>query len=127
MHIKSNFVIFLKLPMLNITFRAGAGAARAGAVRAEAASRYGSSSTKMMRLRLSNIGYNWVVAITNMPAKTFEQSIPQKFLSPVALKGPCQEIFDLWVFSSNDSIWAPDLWVKAFLHMASFDYEIDDP
>jgi hypothetical protein len=30
------------------------------------------------------------------------------------LKGPCHEIFDLWFFSSNNSIWAPDTRVKAF-------------
>jgi hypothetical protein len=35
------------------------------------------------------------------------------------LKGQCQEIFDLWFFSSNSPIWAPDSRVKAFLHMAS--------
>jgi hypothetical protein len=36
------------------------------------------------------------------------------------LKGPCHEIFDLWFFSSNNSIWAPDTRIKAFLHMASY-------
>jgi hypothetical protein len=36
------------------------------------------------------------------------------------LKVPCHEIFDLWFFSSNNSIWAPDTRVKAFLHMASY-------
>jgi hypothetical protein len=36
------------------------------------------------------------------------------------LKEPCHEIFDLQFFSSNNSIWAPDPRVKAFLHMASY-------
>jgi hypothetical protein len=30
------------------------------------------------------------------------------------VKGPCHEIFDLWFFSSNNPIWAPDSQVKAF-------------
>jgi hypothetical protein len=36
------------------------------------------------------------------------------------LKGPCHEIFDLWFFSSNNSIWAPDTRFEAFLHMTSY-------
>jgi hypothetical protein len=38
----------------------------------------------------------------------------------ITLKGPCHEIFDLWFFSSNNSIWAPDTRFKDFLHMASY-------
>jgi hypothetical protein len=38
----------------------------------------------------------------------------------MSLKGPCHETFDLWFFSSNNSIWAPDTRVKAFLHMDSY-------
>jgi hypothetical protein len=34
----------------------------------------------------------------------------------IDLKGPCHEIFELRFFSSNNSIWALDPWVKAFLH-----------
>jgi hypothetical protein len=41
-------------------------------------------------------------------------------VSAFYLKGPCHEIFDLRFFSSNNSIWAPDPRVKAFLHMASY-------
>jgi hypothetical protein len=37
----------------------------------------------------------------------------------VGLKGQCHEIFDLWFFSSNNPIWAPDSRVKAFSNMAS--------
>jgi hypothetical protein len=45
--------------------------------------------------------------------------------SPVAaiflilFKAQCHEIFDLWFFSSNSPIWAPDSRVKAFSNMAS--------
>jgi hypothetical protein len=31
-----------------------------------------------------------------------------------SFKGPCHEIFDLWFFSSNNSIWAPDIRVTAY-------------
>jgi hypothetical protein len=37
----------------------------------------------------------------------------------LCLKGRCHEIFDLRIISSNNSIWALDPRVKAFLHMAS--------
>jgi hypothetical protein len=33
--------------------------------------------------------------------------------------GQCHEIFDPRFFSSINPTWAPDSWVKAFLHMAS--------
>jgi hypothetical protein len=36
-----------------------------------------------------------------------------------ALKGQCQEIFDLRVFSSNNTPWAPDSRAKAFLNFSS--------
>jgi hypothetical protein len=39
--------------------------------------------------------------------------------TPHDLKGPCHDIFDLWLFSSNNPIWAPDSRVKAFSNMAS--------
>jgi hypothetical protein len=42
-----------------------------------------------------------------------------KVCSLVFIKGTCHEIFDLWFFSSINSILAPDTRVKAFLHMAS--------
>jgi hypothetical protein len=35
------------------------------------------------------------------------------------LKGTVSRDFDSWFFSSNNPNWAPDQWVKAFLHMAS--------
>jgi hypothetical protein len=41
------------------------------------------------------------------------------WVMPWALKGQCHEIFDLWFFSSNNLIWAPDSRVKAFSNIAS--------
>jgi hypothetical protein len=38
----------------------------------------------------------------------------------ITLKGSSHKIFDLWFFSSNNSIWAPDTFCKTFLHMASY-------
>jgi hypothetical protein len=38
------------------------------------------------------------------------------------LNGPCHEIFYLWCFSSNNSIWAPDTQGKVFSYIASYRY-----
>jgi hypothetical protein len=47
------------------------------------------------------------------------------YLQCPLLKGPCHEIFALRFSSSNNSIWAPDTRIKAFLlRIRLFSYEI---
>jgi hypothetical protein len=47
------------------------------------------------------------------------QQYPKSFLNLKALKVQWYETFDLWFFSLNNPIWAPDSRIKAFSTMAS--------
>jgi hypothetical protein len=59
-----------------------------------------------------------------MPARSGHQNLIRSnafyYLVSESLKGPCHEIFDLRFIASNNSIWALDPRVKAFLQMTSY-------
>jgi hypothetical protein len=67
---------------------------------------------------ISSASFKAATTLRNMDLNRFR--IRQNDILSKLFKGPCHEIYDLWFFSSNNSIWALDKRVKAFLHMASY-------